>query len=151
MVTNAQLSQQLTELTTFVGTSIKDLKDQSDLNKTELLEKISGINDRLLAVETQVDKSEEKYSALTRQVDENKQHATDEKDRLAARILVLENKLAVLDNLPVRVDKLNEVCEERTNRQLRETLVFRNVPESKDDETYAETKQYLAEMISEVL
>ena len=44
---------------------------------------------------------------------------------------------------------LTELCEERTNRQLRETLVYRNVPEVKDDESYADTKDLLAKLISD--
>ena len=38
--------------------------------------------------------------------------------------------------------------EDRTNRQLRETLVFKNVPEERE-ETYKDTKELLAKVINE--
>ena len=43
--------------------------------------------------------------------------------------------------------KLKDELENRTNRQLRRTLIFKNIPERKDDETYAEVKTLLAEII----
>ena len=43
---------------------------------------------------------------------------------------------------------LREELESRTNRQLRRTLIFRNIPETKPDESYAEVKTLLAEIIS---
>ena len=47
-------------------------------------------------------------------------------------------------------DELREEIENRTNRQLRRTLVFKNIPETKDDESYQEVKALLAKTISEV-
>ena len=43
---------------------------------------------------------------------------------------------------------MKEELESRTNRQMRRTLVFRNIPERKDDESYAEVKVLLGEIIS---
>ena len=45
-------------------------------------------------------------------------------------------------------EKLKEELESRTNRQLRRTLIFKNIPEQKEDESYAEVKVLLAETIS---
>ena len=45
--------------------------------------------------------------------------------------------------------KLKEELENRTNQQMRRTLVFKNIPERKDDENYSEVKALLAEVIDE--
>ena len=51
--------------------------------------------------------------------------------------------------MPDSIKSLEEKIEERTNRQLRETLVIRNVPELKPDESYNDTKELLAKLISD--
>jgi hypothetical protein len=52
--------------------------------------------------------------------------------------------------MPEDVRELSEKVEDRTNRQLRETLVFKNIPEVRNgDETYKDTKELLATTISE--
>ena len=86
---------------------------------------------------------------LSKQIDESKLESDAIIERLSSRIAVLEGKIHSLESLPAKVTDLTERVEERTNRQLRETLVFRNFPESSPDETYAQIKQLLAEQISE--
>ena len=73
----------------------------------------------------------------------------DEIQLLRGRITELEETITTLQQIPAKVDDLAELCEDRTNRQLRETLVFRNVPEEKDDETYADTKDVVAQLIAD--
>ena len=63
------------------------------------------------------------------------------------RQLRIENA-SLKDELENRTNHLQEELENRTNRQLRRTLIFKNVPETKDDESYAEVKVLLAETIS---
>lgn len=60
-------------------------------------------------------------------------------------ILKMFEKLEVL---PYKVAQLTEVVEDCTNRQLRETLVFKNIPEEGSDESYKQTKELLATVIS---
>ena len=51
--------------------------------------------------------------------------------------------------LPRKVKDLEEKVEDRTNRQLRETLIFKNVPEASSNESWFETKDIVAKAISE--
>ena len=50
--------------------------------------------------------------------------------------------------MPNKVSLLTEQLEDRTNRQLRETLVFRNIPEGNDEHSYNDTKEVLVTVIS---
>ena len=144
-VSNAQLQLQLTT----IAESIADFKTTSEANKVELIDKIDSLANRIAVVETKIEQNAEANADLSRKVDENKASATNEIQILVTRIAALEAKVATLEVLPEKVKKLTEVCEERTNRQLRETLVFRNVPENGPEETYAQTKDLLANLISE--
>ena len=61
---------------------------------------------------------------------------------------ILEAENILLKTLPGNIKNIEEKIEDRTNRQLRETLVIKNVPEN-PDESYKDTKKLLAELISE--
>ena len=62
----------------------------------------------------------------------------------------LESQLQPLrDEESAEIARLKELIESRTNRQLRKTLIFRNINETKPDEDYAEVKALLARTISE--
>lgn len=155
-VTNAQLQTQTAQLQAqmesfqkSISDSITEFQKTSEANQNKIVENIEGINKRLLDVETKVEEIEEAHDALIATVEENKVSSSNEIKVLVERIAVLENKVATLEQLPGRVKKLSEVCEERTNRQLRETLVFRNVPETVENESYGQTKELLAQLISE--
>ena len=54
-------------------------------------------------------------------------------------------------DLSQRVKDLEEALEERTNRQLRKTLVFRNIPEHESEKKWSATKDLLATKISDVM
>ena len=80
----------------------------------------------------------------------NDERTTKRIDDLVKRIDDLEKKLKDLENVPVDIKKLSEDIESRTNRQLREALVFKNVPEGPgEEESYKDTKELLATTISE--
>ena len=49
-----------------------------------------------------------------------------------------------------RIEKLEEKLEERTNRQLRKTLVFKGIPLKNRQETWQETEEVLREHIAEI-
>ena len=85
---------------------------------------------------------------------------------LSGRVLSMEKKLeamaqneapppptdqTALDAMSTKMKELEERLEERTNRQLRKTLVFRNVPEVEEDKKWSTTKALLASKISQVL
>lgn len=138
LVSNAALSQQLEAFQKFVEQQFR-----------EQFEKFEGFNTRLTTVETKITEISTAHDALDKIVDDNKVTVADEIQLLRGRITELEETITTMQQIPAKVDDLAELCEDRTNRQLRETLVFRNVPEEKDDETYADTKDVVAQLIAD--
>ena len=67
---------------------------------------------------------------------------------LKNRIDQLQREIRDYQDVPAKIRDLAELTESRTNRQLRKTLIFRNIEEVKADETYSETKELLARTIS---
>ncbi len=68
---------------------------------------------------------------------------------LKNRVAVLERQQVQQQTLPAEIDSLREAGEERTNRQLRKTIIFRNVEEVGENESYDATKELLAKLISD--
>ena len=60
----------------------------------------------------------------------------------------MDEKLAPFENLSQMLQQLKEEGEEHKNRQLRETLIFKNIPEE-GEETFDDTREILATVISE--
>ena len=150
MVSNAQLQQQMDENQRLLLQTIAEFKTSTESAQTEILEKFDGISTRLTNLEARVATAEAAHEELNTKCEQDKNSTDTEIQNLKDRISNLEAKLVLLDSLPDRVKKLTEVTEERTNRQLRETLVFHNVAELHDQESYAETKDLLAKLISDV-
>ena len=149
MVTNAQIQTQIEGFHTSILESIAEFKKTSEENNNVLLDKIGTLNARIDNFETQVNEISEAQDELVKSVDDYKVSNTNNIQLLVDRITLLEGKVATLEPLTEKVKNLTELCEERTNRQLRETLVFRNVPEVNNDESYADTKDLLAKLISD--
>ena len=78
-------------------------------------------------------------------IDEVDKKVTDGFASVVNRLNAVEGQVRLLH---LENEKLKEELENRTNRQLRRTLIFKNIPESKDDESYQEVKTLLAETIS---
>ena len=144
MVTCQQLEVQISELRKFFTTNHDELKQLLNDNKTELLESFSN---RLADVENQLTLNDERMTKLERTVNEN----NDVVKELESKIATLEEENSQLKSmaLPKKIKDLEEKVEERTNRQLRETLVFKNVEETNTNESWAETKDLLAHLISD--
>ena len=80
--------------------------------------------------------------------------------KLTEKVALLEAKISELTNVslatsaPVsndvlkRVKDIEEKLEERTNRQLRKTLVFRGVAERDNEKSWADTRKVLANKIA---
>ena len=146
MVSNGELQQQL-------NNSITRIEQLINNNHDTISKKIDGLSGRLDNYETRISKLEaDSQTTANRleELDEQVESKDEVIDKLIERIESLEEKIEKLENLPVEVKQLQEDMESRTNRQLRETLVFRNVPELNNEETYAQTKQLLATTINEV-
>ena len=158
-VTNADLHKLLLTLQDNLNKRCDGLENS---NKT-LVSKIDGFGHRLDEFEQRLDNVDETHLAHSQKFKEieDRMHAKVTEGLAAAehRIATLEKQLHNLQNveIPEQVrqlraenDKLREELESRTNRQLRRTLVFKNIPETKNDESYQEVKALLAETISSI-
>ena len=122
-----------------------------------LSEKIDNFGQNLEKMEKRMDIAAEKIDDIDARVDQIEAKTTEGLADLLHKISILENQIQNLQKveIPEHVrqlreedDKLRESIENRTNRQLRRTLIFKNIPETKDDESYQEVKALLADMIS---
>ena len=164
-VSNAQLQQQLESLTTRLEDSMLRLSDTMVKSKSELSEKMDVVTNRMDNFERRIEKiersildSDNRVGEMQARIENSDMIVSQKITTLTNRVKELEEKVAKfeelpkvvkpLENLPLKVDQLIEKVEDRTNRQLRETLVFKNVPEEGRDESYAQTKQLLARVIS---
>ena len=163
-ITNAELYKLITDFKTDFSASNKSLSD-----------KIDGFGDRLDKLDQRLDKIEENNVVHARKfkevdgridevdgrIDEVDQKATEGINSLVQRVSTLEGQLHQYKEIEIPAEiqslrdenhklkaDLNEEIENSTNRQLRRTLIFRNIAETKDIETYAEVKTILADVIS---
>ena len=164
-VSNAQLQQQLESFIERFEASMKTLTETTNTAKTELGEKIDNItarldnyDSRLDNVEKSVAHTDNRLGELAAQLENGDLIVSQKFSHITSRVAAMEAKIRELENvpkqidelgeLPNRVDQLREEIENRTNRSLRETLVFKNVPEEEGENSYDDTKKLLATTIN---
>ena len=149
-VSNAQLATQMETFQKAVLDSIDNFKKTSQEQNEDVVQKIGDVTQRLVTIETRIDELSDSHDNLQQRFGEHVTQTTDDVKLLIERVKKLEEKVEILEQLPKKVNDLTEQLEERTNRQLRETLVFKNVPEQEgeDSDSYLETKRLLADLIS---
>ena len=158
MVSNAELHKLITNFQEQFNKTCDDLKKDGNEGRRELSEKLDAFGERLDIVDKRLDKIEESHLVFTNKFEEiNRNNETTVKvtDDHEVRIQDLERRLLAEEKqnsedfrqLREENDKLKEEIENATNRQLRRTLIFRNIPETKDDESYPEVKELLARTI----
>ena len=158
MVSNAELHKLITNFQEQFNKTCDDLKKDGNEGRQKLSEKLNSFGKWLDIVDQRLDKIEESHLVYTRKFEEinrNKESTKKVTDDHEVRIQDLERRLLAEDNqnseefrqLREENDKLKDEIENATNRQLRCTLIFRNIPETKDDESYPEVKELLARTI----
>ena len=99
----------------------------------------------------------QKLEELKEKIDEIDTRLSESLTSVINRVAQLEMQLqhAQIDDIPAKItqlqsdnNNLKEELESRTNRQLRRTLIFKNIPESKEDESYSDVKILLTDVIS---
>ena len=161
-VTNTELNTKFNEFSTRFEEAIKTLTMLTQSSKVELGEKIDGISTRLdsydvkiVQLEQSIQQTDDRVCDLVAQVENGEDNQNQKFTALTKRVVELEEKLSALDEAPHQINDLAEAIESRTNRQLRETLVFKNIPEEESDVSggllaqYTETKKLLATVISQ--
>ncbi|NQY43849.1 MAG: hypothetical protein HRT87_10955 [Legionellales bacterium] len=134
----------MVELKDCFSKSIDELKTLINGNKNEV---INSFTTKFTEIEKQFQVNDERMTKLEQSL---AGHNTAV-DKLTKRVesLELENTKLKAWNVPTCLKKLEEKVEERTNRQLRETLIIKDVPEEVEKETWDETKNLLAQVISD--
>ena len=156
-MTNVQLSQQVEGLSTLIKDSVAELKKITQETKAELTGKIddltakvNDVNVTLRNHDRRIDDAVISIGELEAKVENSKDSLKAELKTLTDRVKKVEDKVGPLENLPNIVQTLKEEGEDRTNRQLRETLIFKNIPEELEKESWEDTKRLLATTISRI-
>ena len=110
---------------------------QATLNK--LIDKVSQLEKQLAEQSVQI-------------ATQNAQLAT-QNQQIAAQLNDVQPAVSHIDQakLEERLNEIEERIEERTNRQLRQTLVFRGLPERASEKSWADTEKVLATAIGTAL
>ena len=167
MVSNAELQKLITQF----KDDFKLRCDAQDANNKVLVEKLDNFNASLERIDKRLDSVDQRLIDVEGSHRDFSQKIVDVEEKLGnvegkieeglnsalQRISQLEMELQRLQEvvLPeqtrqfrLETNSLKEELESRTNRQMRRTLVFKNIPETKDDESFAEVKELLADIIS---
>ena len=153
--TRANVSYVLkTELDIVINTAV--LKIQ-----TSMVENLRPVNEALARLEANVKENSVKLAEQDNEITTLKtENAKLQEivDELAARVTNLENAPncdnqhpQASEDLAKELDKVKERLEERTNRQLRQTLVIKGVKELPQGETWEQTKELLASTIAKTV
>ena len=162
MVSNADLHKSITQFRDDFKTKCDSMAQAHDESIKNLADKIDSFGSRLVKIDQRLDKleehhlvhaqksaeTEEKLEEIDAKIDEGLTSAVNRIAQLETQLQRLQVELPEeIRQLRIENDRLSEEIESRTNRQLRRTLIFRNIPETKEDETYAEVKELLAQTI----
>ena len=160
MVSCNELQQQLTKLQTStnnniaaINVNIEKILKEGQASRKSIEDKIDAFGERLQKIDVRLNnielsntKTNEKVDSLDDKLDAVEKKSSEDVQTLKNRIAALERK--VQTSIDRDIPKLTEDGEDRTNRQLRKTLIFRNVDELNDDESFKDTKELLANLIS---
>ena len=139
------LTKSVSDLSISVHDGFSNLKKTIDDNQNDLVTKLASLTTRLDDVEKDLEAKTDLIAANEEGLKANAQSL----DTLTKRITYLEEQCKKNKNIPSDIKIIEELLEDRTNRQLRETLVFQNVPETSEKESYEVTKDLLAELIAD--
>ena len=163
-VTNNEIHKLLLQLQQDVNTRCEDITKANEEGNQVLAGKIDRFGERLEKLEQRLDKIDEYHVVHTQKFEEVDGRVEEVEKQVNLGFTSLINRMNIVETeiqrfqedipeqlkqLRIDNDKLKEELESRTNRQLRRTLVFKNIPETKDDESYDEVKALLAKTISE--
>ena len=155
MPSNAELEKQFKELKDIITEGFQKQKEETLQIKVELSEKIGALTVKVTDFETRLGELEEwvadadiNIENINTKVDNGIAQCNESMKHLADRVAALEEKQKLVEETPNDINQMKELIEERTNRQLRETLIFKNIPEQ-GKESYEKTREILAEVISD--
>ena len=136
-MTNVTLSKLKDELDKQRQQFVLELETRSNILKDELIKRFDETRSDLQA---SLQKATEDAAAAKKMAAEN----SDEIVRLRSTV---ESLVSINKHQAAAIADLTERVEERTNRQLRNTLVFKGVPEPSHEKSWEDTKTVLAEAV----
>ena len=132
----------------------KDLDDAVDTLTERIIgimdEKLTGVAARITSLEDSINVNKLEIESQMNEISDLKLANAELNSRLEDLTHRLENHVPdqfSTTNINKKVIEIEERLEERTNRQLRQTLVFRGIHEQ-GDETWDDTKNIVANVIS---
>ena len=153
MVNAAQLQaldEKLSSFTTRIEAGLTGLKTELSTKIDGISTRLDGYDAKLVDIEKTLQSTDDRVEDLHAQIANKDENVLAKFVAMTKRIDELEEKVALLENVPNDIGQLAEKVEDRTNRQLRETLVFKGIPEEEgtEEDKYMETKKLLATIIS---
>ena len=162
-VTNAELHKLITQFQEDLNSKVDRMsRENTEANKV-IADKIDSFGERLDRFDQRLDRIDgdhlvhaQKFEQIEAKFDDVDLKFTNNIAGVFTRLAEVEKQLRrqesetadELKNLKLENDRIKEELENRTNRQLRQTLIFKNIPETKNDESYADVKNLLADVIS---
>ena len=136
--------------------TLQKLKEELDNQRRQLIDEFEKRNESIkIDLLASFDKIHAELSASLQSVTDEAQSAKKMAADNAGEIVRLKSTIdSLVDANKVQsteIKKMRERIEERTNRQLRNTLVVKGIPEPAHERTWNDTKQVLAESIAESL
>ena len=167
-ISNAELHKLISEFKSDFNIKCDTMTKANEDGNKILAEKIDSFSERLDKFDQRLDKIDEtnvvyskKFEELESQIEEVDAKIDEGINSVVHRVSTLEGQIHRCQEVEfpetIRVlreenaqlkDELKEEIENSTNRQLRRTLIFRNIPETKDYESYMEVKTLLAQVVS---
>lgn len=96
----------------------------------------------------------EKLESTIKSLSQSLSNAEKQCEKLSSENKELKSEISKLkmnyNSQQSKIDAIEERIEDRTNRQLRKTLVFRGIAEDKENETWDESKDKVAQAIEKV-
>ena len=144
------LDDKLTSFMTRIEDGLTGLKTELNAKIDDISTRLDNYDARLVDIEKTAQSTDDTVEDLRAQIATKDENVLAKFEEMTKRIDELEAKVALLENAPNDIGQLAEKVEDRTNRQLRETLVFKGIPEEEgtDEDTYMESKKLLATVIS---
>ena len=119
-------------------------------------ERLNQIDLRLNSIDADNVTNGQKLEQIEGRVEKVEKNIADNLGGILDRLAAVESDLRrhkaettdEINELRSENERIKEELENRTNRQLRRTLIFKNIPETKEDESYADVKNLLSDIIS---
>ena len=126
-------------------------------------DKFPSLEARMVSVENQINKHHEQFINMIKDIDEQKANSAlslvtsnskviaDSTERISSQQFHYQSLVERIEPLETRNKELTDELKDSKNRSMRKTLVFRNISQPQQRESWDQTKQTLANEILNVM